>query len=391
MVNDKAIVAFSGDPITYGHIDIIQRALRVFKHITVGVGVNPDKKYTFSLDRRLQMAKKVLEKFGERITVIAFEGLLVDFAYEQQIGTIIRGVRNSSDVDYEKVLHDVNMSQGLGIDTYVLFTDKNLSHVSSSAVKELQKHNAKNILDYVPLYVKMCLEQTISSQNILGVTGEIGAGKSYVTRKLIEISHKLDPTIHCIDMDSLGHIILEKSTEPFAYEARRRLIDSFGESIVDKEKLFQHYITFIKPKELGKILWGNQGALNTFNNIMYEPMLLEYRKQLKGKKGIILLNSALLAEANISRLCNNNILLVTAEQEVRYQRLLRRGYSEEEIKRRIDSQYSAKKKSEIIRKTINEDGCGDIIEFDNSDEKAKDDKFKELLMTIYEGFGYGNL
>jgi len=388
MANNKAIVAFSGDPITYGHLDIIERALKVFKHVTVGIGVNPDKHYTFDLEQRLQMAQKVLEKYKGRISVIAFEGLLVDFAYEQQIGTIVRGVRNSADVNYEQILHEVNKSQDLGVDTFVLFTNQKLSHVSSSAVKELQKHNAKNVIDYVPLYVKMCLEQTVSDQHILGVTGEIGAGKSYVARKLHQVSHELYPAIHNIDMDSLGHTILEKSKEPFAYHARERLINNLGKSIIDKDRMLQK---FIKPKELGKLLWEDNEALQAFNTIMFEPMLLEYRKQLKGKKGIILLNSALLAEANISSLCNNNVLLIKADHDIRYQRLLKRGYSEEEAKVRMKVQYSADEKRRRIQDAIDREECGHIIEFDNSDEKANDKKFKELLITIHEGFGYGNL
>ena len=120
-------------------------------------------------------------------------------------------------------------------------------------------------------------------------------------------------------------------------------------------------------------------------------MLLEYRKQLRGKKGIILLNSALLAEANITHLCNNNILLVTANPEVKYERLLLRGYSKQEAAQRMDSQLSAQAKRDTIQDRIISDGCGCLIEFDNSVEDSSDKKYSELLMTIYGGFGFGRL
>jgi pantetheine-phosphate adenylyltransferase len=383
MTNEKAIVAFSGDPITYGHIDIIERAFKVFKHVTVGIGVNPHKKYTFDLHERLRMSERVTAKFGARVTVLSFEGLLVDFAYEQQIGTIVRGVRNSSDVDYEQMLHEVNRSQDLGIDTYVLFADKKLSHVSSSAAKDLQKHNAKNILEYVPLFVKMCLEQTISNQHILGVTGEIGAGKSYVAKNLINTGYDTGIKIHEIDLDILGHRLLEKSEEPFALEARKNIYKLFGEEVLSSLSGF-----FINPKALGKHLWGNPENLNMFNSIMFEPMLLEYRKKLRNLQGIILLNSALLAEANILSLCNNNVLLVSADKKVRFERLLKRGYSTEEAEKRMGSQLSSEVKKEYILKAIEKESCGSLIEFDNSEEHSDSKKFNSLFLKVCERFGY---
>ena len=100
MANKKAIYGFSGDPITYGHIDIIKRALKVFGELIIGIGVNPAKKYFFNLEERRVIAERSLQGLSG-VTVIAFKGLLVDYAYENNIGTIIRGVRNSEDLNYE--------------------------------------------------------------------------------------------------------------------------------------------------------------------------------------------------------------------------------------------------------------------------------------------------
>ena len=78
-----AIYAFSGDPITYGHIDIIRRAAKIFTKVIVGIGENPDKSYTFSLPDRKEMARLSVER--DNIEVVSFEGMLVDYAYEQNI------------------------------------------------------------------------------------------------------------------------------------------------------------------------------------------------------------------------------------------------------------------------------------------------------------------
>ena len=172
----KAMYAFSGDPITYGHIDIIARASSAFDHVVAGIGANPDKKYMFNLEERTEMAKRSLTRF-KNVEVASFQGLLVDYAYEQGIEVIVKGVRNAADFDYENVLHEVGVSQKLGIDTHILFARPELAHVSSSAVKSIQKEQGL-IHEYVPLYVKQCLEARMSEQYIVGVTGEIGAGKS---------------------------------------------------------------------------------------------------------------------------------------------------------------------------------------------------------------------
>ena len=186
----RAIYAFSGDPITYGHIDIIKRALKGFDEIVVAIGVNPDKKYMFSLDERKEMAEKSLAGIPST-KVVSFEGLLVDYAYENDIPVIIKGIRDQVDTDYEKIIHQVGESQELDIETYILFARPELSHISSSTVKAIQKEHGR-IEKYVPLYVKQCLEAKMSGQYIVGITGEIGAGKSYVSEKFIQLGKERD-------------------------------------------------------------------------------------------------------------------------------------------------------------------------------------------------------
>ena len=111
----KALYALSGDPITRGHIHIIERAAKLFTELTVGIGINPAKKYLFALEERLELAKVALSAY-KNVKVVAFRGLLVDYAYENNISVIVRGLRNSDDFTMEFMLHQIGESQKMNSD-----------------------------------------------------------------------------------------------------------------------------------------------------------------------------------------------------------------------------------------------------------------------------------
>lgn len=359
-----AVYAASLDPITYGHINIIERALKVFDHIIVAIGNNPSKKYTFSLEERVLLAKESLKKYETRITVTSFDGLLVDFVYSQGISTIVRGIRGTNDVEYEQLLNDINKSQRLGVDTFVLFADKELSHISSSAAKELQTHHAKNILEYVPMNVKCEMEMKISKQYFIGITGEIGAGKSYLAEKFINYFDRCNIKVLNIDFDTLGHYILETAEEPLFQNMRDQILERFGVSEINHGDSRN----FINRKSLGKYLWGNETNLKWFNSLIVNGLDYLYRKQLSNFEGIVLVNGALLSEANLTHLCNNNVVVVEALRGVRQSRLKRRGYSDSDISMRMDSQFSAERKIQQINEKIVECDYGCIMRFENNIE-----------------------
>jgi len=358
----KAIYAFSGDPITYGHIDIIARASNVFDQVVVGIGANPEKEakklYTFNLEERTEMAKKSLERF-KNVEVISFSGLLVDYAYEQGIGVIVKGVRNATDFDYENVLHQVGESQKLGIDTHILFARPELAHISSSVVKAIQKEHGL-ISEYVPLHVKQCLEARISGQYIVGVTGEIGAGKSYVSQKFGELGKKNNIPVQDIELDFIGHQILGELKQPRYEEVRKKIAESFGEQVRKSDGT-------IDRKTLGELVFTNSDALDKLNKIMSTPLLVRLRRELYSKKGLILFNAALIAESNLAYLCNNNTVLVYADKETQASRLGLRGLSDEQIKRRLSSQFDFQGKKEKLEQVAERDNQGKIWVVDNSD------------------------
>jgi pantetheine-phosphate adenylyltransferase len=383
-MDKRAMYVLSGDPITNGHLDIIQRAKEMFGSLRVALAVNPGKKYLYNLKEREDLTRKALQtppyistpnKIGWNVTVDSFPGLTVDYARMNDIDVIVRSARSASDFDFEKMLADIGRTQTDDIETMLLFARQDLTHISSSAVKELQRVHG-DIHKYVPFVVKESLEKKISNQRLIGLTGEIGAGKSFVAKALLEQSTSRNP-IHEIDMDRLGHEILETDNRPFFVKIRKELIKRFGHNIEVPANVDYK----IKTKVLGSKIFLDPTLLDSFNELMKEPMLTLYREKLNGLEGTILVSSALFAEADIGYLTNYNIILVDAEWEVREKRLQTRGYSPEEIKRRIGSQMDCDAKKMSLERQIKFVGYGQLTLIDNT-EKSKKQIVEELEAAV---------
>jgi len=324
----------------------------------VGIGVNPDKKYLFTLGERVEMAEKALADLP-MVKVVSFQGLLVDYAAEQGVDVIVKGVRDTPDFNYEVLLHQVGESQRLGIDTFFLPARRDLSHMSSSVIKALQKEQG-SIQDYVPLAVKQALEERISHQYVLGLTGEIGAGKSYVGNVLTSLAESRGIVLHNIELDHLGHRILSTLQEPLYEQLRERIVETFGSAMRAADGS-------IDRKVLGEVVFNDRLALASLNNLMHTSLSVCLRREMQGKEGLILLNSALLAETKMSYLCNNNIILVTADRQSQQRRLGQRGLTAEQIERRLAGQYSGAEKQRIIQEDISKSHHGMLWKINNSD------------------------
>lgn len=131
----KAIYAGTFDPITYGHIDVLTRAVKIFDQIIVGISAGP-KKALFTHKQRIQMVRSVFQN-NSKIKVDGFSTLLVDFARECNARTIIRGIRAVSDFDYELQLTLMNRKLAPDIETVFLMPSEKFIFISSSLVKEI--------------------------------------------------------------------------------------------------------------------------------------------------------------------------------------------------------------------------------------------------------------
>ncbi|HHW31770.1 MAG TPA: pantetheine-phosphate adenylyltransferase [Clostridiaceae bacterium] len=138
----------SFDPITNGHVDIIERAAKMFDKVIVAVLVNKSKVPVFTLDERLKLINKVFEG-RKNIEVDSFSGLLIDFARMKGASVIIKGLRAVSDFEYEFQMALLNKSLDSNIETMFMMTNINYSFLSSSAVRELARLGG-NIEGLVP-------------------------------------------------------------------------------------------------------------------------------------------------------------------------------------------------------------------------------------------------
>lgn len=146
-----AVFAGSFDPITLGHVNIVQRALKVFDKVHIVIAINGDKKYLFSNEQKLAMIKNTFIDHPQ-IEVSVCHGVVVDYAGELGASALIRGLRNSTDLDYEYPISILNSQLGNDIETFCILADKRYSYMSSSIVRELIRID-KDIAEYVPTAV----------------------------------------------------------------------------------------------------------------------------------------------------------------------------------------------------------------------------------------------
>jgi pantetheine-phosphate adenylyltransferase len=134
-----AICPGSFDPLTLGHVDIIERATALFDQVIVGLLRNPDKRPLFSLDERVAMIRDCFAN-NARVRVETFEGLLVDFARRVRATSVVRGLRGISDFDYERQMAYMNRHLHPGLDTVFMMPSPRYMHVSSTLVRDIAAH-----------------------------------------------------------------------------------------------------------------------------------------------------------------------------------------------------------------------------------------------------------
>lgn len=143
----RAIFPGSFDPITVGHVDIINRGLGIFDEIIIALGINADKKYMFSSDQRKAFIESTF-KSSARVKVMTYEGLTVSFCEKVEADFILRGLRNPADFEFEKAIAHTNQLLS-GIETVFLLTEAKTAFISSSIVRDVMR-NGGNYTDLVP-------------------------------------------------------------------------------------------------------------------------------------------------------------------------------------------------------------------------------------------------
>jgi|SRR5690625_133001 len=135
----KAVFPGSFDPLTLGHCDIIERGLEIFDQIILAIGINADKKYMFELDQRKKFMEETFKNHSQ-ILVKTYSGLTVDFCKSENAKFILRGLRNSIDLEFERSIAETNYKMS-GIETVFLLASGERAHISSTIVRDVMRNN----------------------------------------------------------------------------------------------------------------------------------------------------------------------------------------------------------------------------------------------------------
>lgn len=159
----KAIYPGSFDPVTFGHLDIIKRSASMFDELVVGVLVNNAKHPLFSVEERTQMLEQAVKEYSN-VSVIAFDGLLIDYMKKYDISVIVRGLRAITDFDYELQIAQSNRKVSNDtIDTVFLTTSIDYAYLSSSIVREYASYGT-DVRAFVPEFVARRLQDRYQSE-----------------------------------------------------------------------------------------------------------------------------------------------------------------------------------------------------------------------------------
>lgn len=147
-MNQTVIYAGTFDPITNGHLDIIQRSSRLFGKVIVAVAKNPSKQPLFSLEQRVELVQQSCQMLNN-VEVIGFSGLLVDFAKQHNATTLIRGIRGADNIEYEIQLAQLNQKLAGQLETIFLPPAVEWRYLSSTMVREIYRHQG-DVGQFVP-------------------------------------------------------------------------------------------------------------------------------------------------------------------------------------------------------------------------------------------------
>jgi pantetheine-phosphate adenylyltransferase len=136
------------DPVTYGHLDVLERAARLFDHVLVSVAHSPEKEPLFSAEQRLELIRPNIARFPN-VSATTFRGLLVDFAMEQHAVAIIRGLRALSDFEFEFNMALMNRHLQPAVETIYVMPNEDFSYTSSHLVKQVSKFGG-DVRKFVP-------------------------------------------------------------------------------------------------------------------------------------------------------------------------------------------------------------------------------------------------
>ena len=374
--------ALSADPVTNGHAWVLEEAMdRYSERVLFGIANDSKKRYAFAQWERLRLAQKSLGIPPEDVRLVP--GSLAQYLMREDIPVLVRGSRNTLDDAAETTLRFYYQRENpdLVFDTVRAEPNSVYAEVSSSGVKESLRVG-HDISGFVSSAVKQALESRIVGQYPVCITGEMGSGKSTLSKEIAKAAYGLGIPCTHVELDTIAHEIYSSLTDPVYVKCRKQVATTFGPSVVLPDG-------FIYRTALAAIVRGDDAKMESLNAIVRRPMMLRYGDLIQNKKGLILADAALLAEFKLGRLGNHHVVMVTADTETRTDRIIARYARAGREMTRADAaemfarQMDFKGKKRAFEIGISEANNGSIVEISNGrHDGVAEDAAKNALFEI---------
>ena len=371
----RGLFALSADPVHNGHLDIIKKASEQCDTLIIYVTFNDQKKgaYLLSVRARRRLIKAAIGGWLPNTTVITGDALLTDVFMEQGCDVLIRGIRNKTDLEYEKgqVAYHDKFLPGISDKTLYLEGDPQFAGISSSLIKSFAFHHI-DVSPMVPLMAKAALEATLHKQCVIGITGQMATGKSWVAEKIVEATSLSGyPAFH-LNFDDLVRELYDEDT-PGAQIVRDEIDKLFPGVLIEDGKKVD------RAKLKAQIVKAEQDKLDAVHDLTKPHVFRLYRKHIKGKEGLILVEWAQLIENGLAPFVNNRVIIVDSPDLAAM--LAKRGVPADLVARFDRVQWDADKKALALETEIRAAGYGRVIRVTNRIGKPLDE-MTELLSQL---------
>lgn len=340
----KPEIVFPGsfDPWTYWHQKVVTDYLDAhpFSIVDIVIAINPAKKYMFTPEqRKLLIEQSFPNKYKDLIKVSMYDWVIADYVYENKKSGILKWIRNSKDFEYESdIISATKHFTWDPVNIFIPQTQWATSSISSSMLKEIMRLSWESS-GFTPAHIREAIRIKQDNVMLIWVTWSIASWKSTLCKELSKHTH-----IHHIDLDSLSNEIHTNSHTRAFIETRKVLAQEFWEDILLPDGT-------TNKKILGEKVFQDSKNLDTLTNIMTEPTMYLLRKKISevAHGWVILIESAILMERNISHLFDENIINIQIPEKEQRKRLFERNdFNEAQIDKRLASQFTNIKRSDAI-------------------------------------------
>lgn len=371
-----AVYPGSFDPMTWGHVRVVEQVARVFGRVVVAVGVNPDKKCLFSMEERVILARRALRHVAN-VEVCGFEGLLARFLAENDYRVVIRGLRSGRDLEDNFLQELFAWSQREGVDVAPFYVPPRPGEafISSSLLKMAMDGHG-DVVSMAPLASIHAVQVKRLGQHLCGVTGPIGAGKTHVCKEFVRIGKERGLEVHHVDLDALVHEIYSTRHEPLYRKVRDEVAVQFGPEVM----LADGAVDRVK---LAKLVFGSPEAMARLWGLLQGALLVLLRQRLRELKGLVLVDGPTLVEVGWLSVVNNHMLVVAADEKTTGERLLARyGKGGGHVPQRRAAQFDGESKEAAVLAAIARDSYGGLVKLDNGGVGASEAALVEAFEAV---------